>query len=231
MLPGEWCGAVEEAGMRGLLVWVDGTGKVSRCDLAGDDWLRRATPRDVKNAVERGEVVTHTRSHRWVENLYSKIGTLYFGAPTSRQMVRVYDKTEESGGAIDAVRWEIQARDEAAQSLVRELALGNWGEVWASRLVQVVDFRDRTANALVDRCPRQEWFEAIVGDAQKAAVYEPQPLVSAEKVEGWLYRQVAPSLSAMTARYGGGPGYVERLVKEGRRRWKAKHRFLADRES
>ena len=120
-------------------------------------------------------------------------------------------------------------RDEAAQSLVRELVLGNWGEVWASRLVQLVDFRDRTAKSLVDRCPRSEWFQGIVGDAKKAAVYEPRPVVSAEKVEGWLYRQVAPSLSAMTTRYGGGLGYVERLLKEGRGRWKAKHRLLADR--
>jgi phage replication initiation protein len=121
-------------------------------------------------------------------------------------------------------------RDEAAQSLVRALVLGNWGKVWASRLVQFIDFRDRSANGLVNRCPRVGWFEAIVGNAEKAAVYEARPVVSAEKAEQWLYRQVAPTLSAMSARYGGDLRYVERLLKDGRTRWRVKHRLLADRE-
>jgi len=227
MLPGDWCGALREDQMRGLLAWVDTMGKVCRCDLACDDWRRQASPRDVKEAVERGEAVTHTRSHRWMENLYSKIGTMYFGAPTSRQMVRVYDKGAESGGAIDAIRWELQLRDEAAQTVVRQLWRGNWGDVWASRLVQLVDFRDRSAKGLVDRCPRMEWFEGIVGDAEKATVYEARPVTSAERVDDWLHRQVAPSLAAMMVRYGGDVEYVAGLMKHGRGRWRTRHRLLA----
>jgi len=227
VLPGNWCCGLAQEQMRGLLLWVDALGKPTRCDLAGDDWQRRVGPRDVRDAVERREVVTHTRSHRWYENVHTKVGTMYFGAPSSRQIVRVYDKREESGGAIDAVRWELQTRDEAAQSLAWALVLGNWGRVWASRLVQLVDFRDRSADELVNRCPRMGWFEAIVGNAKKAVVYEARPIVSAERVDWWLNRQVGPSLSAMTARHGGDLGYVETLVRDGRVRWKTKHRLLA----
>jgi phage replication initiation protein len=227
-LPGDWCGGLSEEQMRGLLLWVDTMGKVSRCDLAGDDWRRRASPRDVRDAVKREEAVTRTKRHRWYEEVDTDIGTMYFGAPSSRQMVRVYDKGAESGGAIDAVRWELQTRDEPGESLVHQLVLGNWGDVWASRLVQLVDFRDRSANALVNRCPRMEWFEGIVGNAKKASVYEPRPPMSAEKVDAWLHRQVAPSLAAMMVRYGGDVEYVGGLMKEGKRRFKTKHRLLAD---
>ena len=230
ILPGDWCAGLSGEQMRGLLLWVDTMGKVSRCDLAGDDWKRQTSPRDVREAVERGEVVTHTRSQRWVENVYSKIGTIYFGAPTSRQMVRVYDKGTESGGAIDAIRWELQLRDEAGQSVVSQLITGNWGDIWASRLVQLVDFRDRSANSLVNRCPRINWFEGIVGDVEKATVYEPRPVTSAEKVDSWLHRQVAPSLAAMMVRYGGDMEYLGELMTDGKVRWKTKHRLLAEGE-
>jgi DNA relaxase NicK len=230
ILPGDWCGGLAKKQMGGLLVWVDVMGKVSRCDVAGDDWRRRASPRDVKEAVERGEAVTHTRSHRWMENLYSKIGTMYFGAPTSRQMVRVYDKGAESGGAIDAIRWELQLRDEVAQTVVRRLWREKWGEVWSSQLVQLVDFRDRSSNALVNRCPRMEWFQSIVGDAEKAIWYKPRPVVSAQRVDSWLRRQVTPSLAAVVTRNGGDLGYIEELLNDGKARWKTKHRLLAEGE-
>jgi hypothetical protein len=73
-----------------------------------------------------------------------------------------------------------------------------------------------------------EWFEGIVGNAKKATVYEPRPVTSAEKVDTWLRRQVAPSLAAMMVRYGGDVEYVGGLMKEGKRRFKTKHRLLAD---
>jgi hypothetical protein len=94
--------------------------------------------------------------------------------------------------------------------------------------VQLVDFRDRSANSLVNRCPRMEWFEGIVGNAEKATVYDPRPVMSAEKADAWLHRQVRPMLAAMTARYGGSVKYVEGLMKEGEPRWKTKHHLLAD---
>jgi len=228
VLPGDWCGALSEEHMRGLLLWVNTMGKVSRCDLAGDDWRRLVLPVDVREAVRRGELVSHARSRQWLEEMGTDQGTAYFGAPSSRQRVRVYDKTEESGGAIDAVRWELQLRDEAGESVVPQLVRGNWGEVWASRLVQLVDFRDRSAKLLVNRCPRVRWFEGIVGNAEKATVYEARPVVSGEKVDSWLHRQVAPSLAAMMMRSGGDLGYVENLMEDGKKRQKTKHRLLAE---
>ena len=67
-----------------------------------------------------------------------------------------------------------------------------------------------------------------VGDAKKALVYERRAVVSAEKVDNWLHRQVAPSLAAMMMRSGGDLGYVENLMEDGKKRQKTKHRLLAE---
>jgi hypothetical protein len=75
-----------------------------------------------------------------------------------------------------------------------------------------------------------EWFEGIVGDAEKATWYEPRPVTSAEKADNWLHRQVAPILAAMVVRNGGDIEYLGELMRDGRVRWKTKHRLLAEGE-
>ena len=226
VLPGGWCGATSEAGMRGLLAYVCATGRATRVDLAADDWARRAQPEQVRDALQRGEGVTHTRSRHWYQDLATGGGTLYVGAASSRQRLRVYDKTVESGGGIVAVRWEVQARAEAAQTLPGDLAMGNWGTIWASRVVQLIDFCDGRQTDRPGRCPRSEWFSGLVGDAAKARVYDPKPPRTVEEVKAWIDKQVAPSLAAVVAASGGDMDYMSHLVLTGRSRWKGKHRAL-----
>ena len=227
VLTGTWCRATSEAAMRGTLAYVCATGRATRCDIAADDWNLRVTPAQVRDAIRQGDAVTHTRSRHWHEDLATGGGTLYVGAASSRQRLRVYDKGIESGGEIAAVRWEVQARDKAAEGLPYVLAVQHWGEVWASRAVQVIDFRERAGSERPTRCPRARWFAELVGEAQRARVYEPQEPRTIEQVDEWLTRQVAPSLAAVVAAMGGDVDYMTNLIAAGRTRWRQKHLMLA----
>ena len=226
VLPGSWCRATSDASMRGLLAYVCARARATRIDLAGDDWSCRVGPNAVRQAVQRGEAVTHTRSRYWHEDLATGAGTLYIGAPSSRQRLRVYDKSIESRGEIAAVRWEVQARGEAAEGLPCGLATGNWGAIWASRVVQIVDFRERIDSMRPGRCARSEWFGDLVGNATKARVYAPRPPTTIAQIEEWIDRQVAPSLAVLVAASGGDIDRVNAVVERGRRRWRKKHRLL-----
>jgi hypothetical protein len=243
VLPGQWLGAVEPGIMLDILDWVhehswhlrllsDGHEiaevAVTRLDLSADDFAKVAAPSDVRAAVEAGNVVTHTREGVFYKDRRSGGETYAIGKRGSRQYLRVYDKAIESGGEVDSVRWELESRDEAAAGALSCLRLWDWGEVFRSRLVSFVDFRDRTVSERPERCPRLGWFEQLVGDAVKARPYAVvTPVASAEKSLAWLRRQVAPSLAAVHAAAGGDLGMVESLLMEGRSRWKAQHVLIA----
>jgi hypothetical protein len=124
--------------------------------------------------------------------------TWYLGSTSGEARLRVYDKARESQGEVDAIRWELQLRGKRAKdalvSLVLEAhcslgggplpldgggaALAEQMGTWAAQqLVRFVDFRDRSADSNVSRCPRLIWWAALVLDAEKARpVVVPPPL-------------------------------------------------------
>lgn len=223
-LPGQACGSLDEPKARALLQFIAENGHVTRVDLAGDDWERRATPRDVWAALQRGERVSRIATKNWrhVANLDGGV-TVYGGSTASRQRLRLYDKAPD----LNCIRWEIQARDAPAQTLAAQLVTQPWGSVWASRLVGLVDFRDRGANAKVGRCPRSPWYAALVSDADRARAYPPRPAATLEMAEAWLRRSASPILAAVFDAKGGDIGFLVELAQHGRTRWTAKHLAIA----
>jgi hypothetical protein len=228
-LPGKWCRSIDEPSMRYVLLYASLRGHVTRCDLAADDWHKRVMPTDVYAAMERREGVTHCRD--WSLYVNNKGGmTAQIGAASSLQKLKVYDKSIESGGAIDAVRWELMVRDEAAQSLVDVAYKRRWGKLWAARVVQLIDFRDRTVASSMERCPRLPWFAAIVGDATKARVYDPTPPRTLGDLDRWIEHQVGPSFTTKLIASGGDIGalqdFVTELAVRSKSRIRAKHKLM-----
>lgn len=76
------------------------------------------------------------------------------------------------------------------------------GDVWASWLVRLVDFRERTSEN-VTRCPRSEWWTGLVSAARKALVVLPKPIYTLERSKAWLQKSIMPTASAVLAGLGG----------------------------
>lgn len=85
--------------------------------------------------------------------------TVYLGAPSSRQRLRVYDKYKESQGKTNSIRWELQCREQAAESMLHQLAEAGdgWPIAARNRLVAFIDFREAGTESHTDRRPRLKW--------------------------------------------------------------------------
>ncbi len=129
----------------------------------------------------------------------------------------------KSNGEIDAIRWELQLRDEAADHAAKLVLSGSTQQAYTSLLVGLADFRE-ASNSNTTRRPRTAWFLNLVGEAEKALLALPQPIKTVEKMELWLRKQVAPTLAAVVTAQGGDLQLITTLLTEGRRRWKAQHR-------
>jgi len=206
-------------------------GKPTRCDTAIDDYGRIIEPDQVLEMIQGPDIVTHAK--KWLTQRGGAVGskestgaTDYLGAPGSRQRVRVYDKGLESGGEMDCIRWELESRKEAAETMATALAYQSWGEVMASRLVGFVDFRDADSHSEVEKRQRLAWFQELVGLARKASAYLPKAAKTALDVIDWLDRSIGPSLAMAMKYWKGDLAPLNDLLARGERRFKPRHKVM-----
>jgi len=231
-LPGQAC---QLAGQDRLLSFLRYTlghgGKPTRCDTAIDDYRYIASPAQVLEALQGPDVVTHAQ--KVLTQQGGRVGssdltgaTVYLGAPGSRQRVRVYDKGLESDGEMNCIRWELESRKEAAETMVAALAYQSWGEVMASRLVGFVDFRGADSHSEVEKRQRLAWFQELVGLVRKASAYLPKAVKTALDVIDWLDRSIGPSLAMAMKYWKGDLAPLSDLLERGERRFKPRHRVM-----
>jgi len=231
-LPGQACGIVGQDRMVSFLRYGLGHGgKATRCDTAIDDYRRIADPAQVLEAIQGPDVVTHAK--KYLVQRGGRVGskeltgaTDYLGAPGSRQRLRVYDKGLESEGEMDCIRWELESRKEAAETMVDALAHRDWGQVMASRLVGFVDFRDAASHSEVEKRERLPWFQSLVGQVRKASAYLPKAARTVEQLVEWIDHAMGPSLAVAMKSWGGDLGPLSRILSDGEKRFRPKHRAM-----
>ncbi len=224
---------------------------VSRCDVTLDDWQKVITPlgldvltsgADDLYSLNRAQLVTRAKESQYLRSKGPKGGdTWYLGGSSGDARLRVYDKARESGGEVDAIRWELQLRGDRAKDAVvslivaaDQLAGGGsalfevMGEQWASQLVRFVDFRDRSRDLNVSRCPRLGWFVALVLNAGRARPVVVKPDLTVQRLHD--YAAVAlPSMLATLADSarlvcGVSPEtYLLSMLRDGRHRRSPRH--------
>jgi len=230
--PGQACQVAGQDRLVSFLRYALGHGgKATRCDTAIDDYQRIVEPSQVLEAIQGPDVVTHAK--KWLTQRGGVVGskelngaTEYLGAPGSRQRLRVYDKGLESSGEMDCIRWELESRKEAAETMAMALAYQSWGEVMASRLVGFVDFREADSHSEVEKRQRLSWFQELVGLARKASAYLPKAVKTAFDVVGWLDRSIGPSLAVAMKYWQGDLAPLSDLLGRGERRWKPRHKVM-----
>lgn len=228
ILPGEWCKAVALPDIKELIQGViECEGEFRRVDLACDDYQADYTVESLYNRAREGELVTHAQRKN-ITLLQNLAGgqTFMVGSRSSRQVLRVYDKSAESLGLIEAIRWEIEAKREAATSLAACILLTeNLGQVWMERLVGIADFRNND-DSNTTRRTRSAWFQELVGLATKAQAYPVKPVKLLIQVKNWLEHQISCSLALVVKAEGDGWNWLANILESGEARWKPRHHVL-----
>jgi DNA relaxase NicK len=187
---------------------------ITRIDATLDDWDKRQTPMDLEilssgadnpNELNKRFLVTRAKQTDFRRSKGHRGGdTWYLGGSKSDGRLRVYDKSKESGGEIDAIRWELQLRGEMAKAALIRLVLHNpakemqdMGRWCASELLRFVDFKDREADKNITRCPRLSWFSDLVGDAPKALPVVVPPRLTVERMHQYAHKALPSFLATL----------------------------------
>mgnify|MGYP005751343455 CR=1 FL=1 len=209
-----------------------------RFDVAIDDYDKGTPLEQVEAAAIEGNYA-YCASHQIVESARRGENpgrTIYFGSPKSDKRVRCYDKSIESDGQIDAIRWEVQLRDvKADYAITRWLALdpGQLETEGVKFLASVVtggvhlcDRSDEEKN--IDRCDVLPfWADFLQRTAEGVRIPCPKKAPLLERSLTWLQNQVAPTLGVIRRVFGEGfETYIQTLIDSGEDRHGARHRAL-----
>jgi hypothetical protein len=229
-MPGELC---RTAGTERVLdlseaMGLAGIAKVSRLDLACDDFDRRFSPRQVATTCVDGslddekallgpQVVSRVKRENW-EWSRRKGGCFWIGGNQSDRRLRVYDKARESGGRIESTRVELQCRNRFATALTERLLLARWtkrpiAEVFFEHLVEFIDLREAVGSRSgSQKWRRVKWWAKFVGGAKGVPTPGPDP----SGVSAWIRsmrRQCAGFASVMLRDAGLDEAQFEALVQ------------------
>lgn len=215
-LPGEAC---ELLGTAGVLELVRELGlKLTRLDIAWDTDLM--TPQKVRAAHKRNDVATFATWHDWREN--PEGATFYIGKRGSDpdcRLVRFYDRRGPT-------RVEMELHGKRAQllwSVLDGAELEDWSARCLAYLVDFVDFRKRSKDPNIARCPRLSWWKDFANGAGRLALPLPRKAPTLEGLEAWVRDQLAPSIALIADYVPDDKKFIRELLEDGRNRRKPHH--------
>lgn len=244
IVSGQGCRELEAAG---LLDWCDLLtrirrvgGAITRLDLAIDDRVGVLDWETMRGALDRGEHVKRwkgwePREPRGANN--EVVGrTLYLGDRASEAFARIYDKALEQAtkqpGEIEPtehwLRFELQLRGERAEAMVDRILLAteSVGAEIAGVILGYIDFKQPSEDTNKSRWRTASWWSAFLGGVAKLRLAVQPEARTIEQVEGWVRRQVAPSLALLARFYGDSVWGLAEIVRDGERRLRPRHLAL-----
>ena len=98
--------------------------RFTRIDLCYDDFNKRITPFEWDNMAKSGRVECKARSRSYIASCFKKGDTVYFGRRSGGRMLRIYDKSYESKGVIDSIRYEFEFKRDYAIAISESIRDG-----------------------------------------------------------------------------------------------------------
>jgi len=209
-------------------------GKITRLDLALDDYQQHITMDRMLACLRDGRLVCKSRKYQLVESGLldnsAEVGrTLYVGSGKSTVMWRIYEKARQLRQAkktettLDWLRWEVQIRADRAAIVAEQIfAEQSLAVVYAALLGGYISIRDKSD----DDSNRSRWavselWKRFVGlVAQWRWGFDKPAKMLIDKVR-WFQRQIAPTFACILRAFG--TDEMTRLFKEGDRRLRAEH--------
>jgi hypothetical protein len=149
--------------------------KGTKIDIALDDYARRVPIEEIERAYKAREVCgfrlgQRQNPKRWKGEHLLPIGDSFDlgrrGGNGSGRSLKIYDKTLESHGEIDAIRWELKLSGERAQTAFECLASSFTDESLVRKMAGFlggcVDFKTDPDETHLDRRPRLHWWESLL---------------------------------------------------------------------
>lgn len=142
--------------------------------------------------------------------------TITIGSRTSGKYVRIYDKAVEQGVDGTWTRLEVELKSDVAHQAALYLLEGKTVQ---DLITSSIDFRDRTADEKVTRCPRLSWWEDWLGKATKLT-FSVEKAIEKTVVEtfDWLKRQVGPTLSFLHQYFDQNPNWLPEFCDDNKPR-------------
>lgn len=184
--------------------------KISRIDLAVDD-IRYHDDKpyfkvgDLIKRAKKGLCRSKWRSAQPTEKIKLADGsshgkTIYYGSPTSKMQLRIYEKNFERVNAGKELeegltawnRIELQLADDRAQTTADFITKGTTtGEIIFGILSHYINYVDDNGDSNKARWPISEFWLDFLNDAAKLRLASKAPDKTIPIKEGWLHNQVS----------------------------------------
>lgn len=218
-------------------------GRFTRVDVACDDFTQTVTPQKCLELLEKGHATSKFKTFRDMKGGTIKDGleigrTIYLGSPSSRLMVRIYDKALEQiskqnqngdfcGPVHPWTRVELQIRKENAHSFIEKLHENQFslGSLAMKLLNNYIQFRTVSTDTNKSRWGLVSWWASFLNTTEKLSISIQKAVPTLERMNNWFKKQIAPTFATLLNAYG--PDHMKELYTLGRSRMTQAQRDMA----
>lgn len=207
-------------------------GKLSRLDVAVDEFEGILSLPTIKRAIRDGRVVSRFKKTRTITECTLKNGnelgnTIYFGRPSSALQVRFYDKYAErvangkeiEEGVTHWVRVELQMRNAHANNFALVMIYDSdntpLGAQICGVLKEYIRIASRKDGSNRSRWPIAKYWTDFLDGCSSLKISPVAPDRTIERIHSWLEHQAKKSIATLFSAYDDTVDFVSDWIERG----------------